>query len=334
MKTHIGIRTATVFTSALLTCILFPIQPAHAEETDTGNCLSYPVIWPEGELGSLSFRGTYDVEQFDGQSTTVDNVVLYHQQDPLNEWQAQSDAISGDIAVKWIDWGDDLEARDWTTNSIVRVEIVLYRGPDAAAPSYKAYTMGYIGGQGPDEMWGADKTTYDVPADDSEGPTVYSDRAYLTIQKLPGSVDPSALTWNASTRRWTQGGTLVGEVLTDGPCSAEVNVKGMVIYGYNWWVRDIPDAAGPYRLTFSFVDPDGGTVTGVQFGDAGIMTGESAIVAAKKGTKGPPTGGGQAHVSEEDNITFIDVVIDDTGTGGGGNGGGGNGGKGPGGPPR
>ncbi|MCJ7618280.1 MAG: hypothetical protein MUO43_17265, partial [Desulfobacterales bacterium] len=33
--------------------------------------------------------------------------------------------------------------------------------------------------------------------------------------------------------------------------SAEINVGGKVIYGYNWVVRDIDEAPGFYRLTFS-----------------------------------------------------------------------------------
>ena len=320
MKSQILTQVIVVFTGVLLICTVYPSQTLRAEEAETsGNCLSYPVIWPEGEGGAFpsAFRGTPGLVELAGDYTTIDDVNWYYQQDEDNEWQADSAAITGSIAVGLIDWGDDLEARDWTTHSIVRVEVVLYQGPDTSALySYDAYEMKYLSGQGPTEMYGTNGETYLITQDHPDGPTVYSNRAFLTIQKLPANDDAylETLVWDPVDQQWEKDGVVAGVVYTSELCSAEVNVKGMVIYGYNWWVRDLPDPAGPYRITFSF---DG--ETGVSFASAVIKAGEETSVKAQgKGGPRPPAGGGNANISYEDNVTYIDIAIADTHTGGGG----------------
>ena len=57
----------------------------------SGNNLSFPVIWSDGY--DLPLRGTYVVDSFAGASTLVSDVLVYHQQDALNEWQAEIDKL-------------------------------------------------------------------------------------------------------------------------------------------------------------------------------------------------------------------------------------------------
>ncbi len=102
--------------------------------------------------------------------------------------------------------------------------------------------------------------------------TVYSHNARFTIQKINVS-DLAALDgnleWNQVTNSWEGidgAEDLINEPLYnmavhqagDGPgyYNAEINVKGKIIYGYTWKVRNMNEGDGYYRLTFSF-DNDG-----------------------------------------------------------------------------
>ena len=126
---------------------------------------------------------------------TVGDVDWYLQQDQHNEWQAETlDAMAAGItpfSVDQIDWGDNLEARDWPASSQVRVETVLYSAP---ADAMTGFEMGYLFGEGSTEMWGANGFTYRTDAADAASDprksavaTVYSRCARLTIQKLIGT---------------------------------------------------------------------------------------------------------------------------------------------------
>lgn len=319
--------------------------PMPMAETEAGNNLSFPVIWSDNVVRIE--RGLID--RFEGAFTPDPGdpfLRWYHQQDPNNVWQADNytaDELDlGPVNIDLIDWGDNLEARDWTLNSIVRVETVLYQDVvdgDILFPPMWAYEMKVLGGQGPNEMQGAGvriDTGFPVPVTyPSELATVYSDAAVLTIQKLTKSRDDPTLTltWNPTLRLW------VGDAVTkrvifnggvfesvDGPggYSAEVNVSGKVIYGYNWMVRRNNLGDGDYRITFS-LDPSYPFLNTNFDEETEILVpeeGEDASVAEA------PAGGGTAHVVPSLNLTYIDVrIVGSKGKGGGGGGGGG--GRGP-----
>lgn len=280
-------------------------EPMFAAEELAGNNLSYPVIWSDGVTKPV--RGAFGSSMFEGEYALVGDVPAYLQQDALNEWQAESRMTpQGGVDVSWIDWGDNLEARPWSETSVVRVEIVLIQ--DLLAPML-AYEMLYVSGQGPDEMWGASTATYDSPQ-----ATVYSGCARLTIQKLATVVPPAepVLTWNAALGQWEgdisepffNGGVWEAEDGMGG-FSAEINIKGKVIYGFNWRVSRFGDGAGTYRLTFSL---DSGTNVPLNtFFDTSQILGRE-IVEVEEADSGEPVGG-VAGVDHENDITWIDVRI-------------------------
>lgn len=286
------------------------------EET-AGNNLSFPVIWSDGY--ELPLRGIYGAPSLLGAVTEVDGRILYPQQDPDNLWQAESRVqMGGPLHVDWVDWGDNLEARSWPDRSKVRVETVLYQ--DLEQPM-AAFDMYHISGLGIDEMWGTDGTV-------SQGAqaTVYSHNARLTIQKVPD--DPAVeLAWSNDLTQWvrTDGGPVNAPVFnspvyegSEGATvsySAEINVKGKVIYGMLWDLRKWSDGPGIYRLTFSFdtagpvplntlFDEDSRVFVGVEEGEV-VPTAEPA--------------GGMAVIDPARNMTFLDLEITEGGGGGGGN---------------
>jgi hypothetical protein len=289
-----------------------------------GNCLSMPVIWSDGVTKVLReppdgipiFLGEYDTDEF--------GVNWYLQKDALNIWQAETlDGTAAPVSVTWIDWGDNLEAVDWSERSKVRVEVVLWE--DITAAPMNGFEMGWISGQGTDEVWGCNTVVY--PSVDA---TVYSGCARLTIQKLTKDyLDPTlSLSWDAAAGQWLgdanpaqfNGG--VWEA-ADGPgyYSAEINVSGKCMYGYNWNVRDGGEGAGSYRLTFS-LEPNTEHVTLNTFFTEGITTimlpepeePEEPTIEAEE-----PTQGGVAAIDFTNNLTYIDIHITaKTGGGGGG----------------
>ena len=284
------------------------------------------------------------------------------QKDPLNEWQAwnYNGANDDTWVIDLIDWGDNLESVDWTIASQVRTEVVLYHPvpevvvfPPGEEPYYREYAMRHAFGWGITEVHGLQTYTDNTPLPPVEGSlaTVYSPNARLTIQKInvesldeiPAYID---LDWDPAEKGWDnplfnapifnmavyEGG--------DGPgyYSAEVNVKGKVIYGYTWNVRRMNEGIGYYRITFSF-DNEGSPVTlntDID-GTTEILLPleediEAAIASAlfdkndEADDDGGDTGGAIAVRDEKHHLTYIDVLITDKQRGaGGGNGGGGDG---------
>ena len=183
---------------------------------------------------------------------------VYLQQDVANEWQAESaDASTVPLNVHWIDWGDNLESVDWYTRSMVRTEVVLIQD---LGSTMTQYDMRHLFGWGITEMHGT--TTLIIPGTQA---TVYSHCARLTIQKLlVERGDPILLSLAWLPEEGWQGATLINPPIfnmavynaLDGPgyYSAEINVKGKVIFGYTWNVRRLNEGPGDYRITFSFDD--------------------------------------------------------------------------------
>ena len=282
-------------------------------------------------------------------------VKAYLQKDPLNVWQAETaDWSTTPVVVDWIDWGDNLESVDWYTKSMVRTEVVLYQ--DLVSPMIE-YQMRHVSGWGINEVHGLAVDSDGVMPGTGDQATVYSYCARLTIQKLLVSRDdPSlgTLVWDNINHVWI-GTDLVHPPIfnktvyeaDDGPgyYSAEINVKGKVIYGYTWNVRKLNDftenkdiggvAAGDYRVTFSFDEVCGSDTELNAFFEEPIVGGdpgtqilipieEEATISAKE--EGEDTGGASAVIDYDNNLTYIDVrILERTG---GGNSSGNGGGKG------
>ncbi|UCC22047.1 MAG: hypothetical protein JSW23_09610 [Planctomycetota bacterium] len=303
-------------------------QVALAKKVQTaGNCLSMPVIFADGATKVL--RGVYGSPVFLGAFDDPDGIPgsgdeLYLQQDEQNMWQAASLTLTPGVDpvlnVDLIDWGDNLEAVDWSDRSKVRVEVVLWQNISAAPMD--GFEMFWISGEGQTEMWGTNTVVYD-----SNAATVYSGCARMTIQKLTKDFqDPTlSLTWDAAAGEWIgdanpatfNGGVWEGG---DGPgyYSAEINVSGKCIYGYNWDVRKTGEGPGSYRLTFSLDANNGPTLN--TFFVEGIT--EIMLPAEEEATteeEEPPTGGGVAAIDYANNLTYIDVhIVEKSGGGGGG----------------
>lgn len=310
-----------------------------------GNNLSFPVIWSDGI--SKTIPGTYGEESFDGSFFTATDIDgnsfdYYIQADLGNIWQAESFdptlATPGDpnnpfndlqVNINSVDWGDNLEARAWPFGAQIRVEVVLFKELIRPMLGYEM-KIEDESQSGLTEVWGA--KTIDGPDGpvgatiESELATVYSGMAKMVIQKLddmPANQDPD-LTWNSDLSKWEgdvgsplfEGG--VWESI-DGPSgySAEINVQGKVIYGYNWVTRKIGDGPGNYRLTFVLDGNFTGTQNTVFDGDTVILVNEEEeeITVAEE----PDLGGGVAVIMHENNLTYIDVQLTPKNGGGGGN---------------
>jgi len=257
----------------------------------------------------------------------------YVQKDAGNLWQAgAADWSASPVAVDSIDWGDNLESVDWYTKSQVRTEVVLYQ--NLVTPMLQ-YEMRHTSGWGIDEAHGLAADLADVPM---LGPgtqaTVYSPCARLSIQKLlipREDVVPTDFLW-VPEHGWTEADPLGPDLVNppifndavylgaDGPgyYSAEINVKGKIIFGYTWNVRRLnDDGAGDYRATFSFDQVCGAATLNTFFVDGvtGIMLPEEEVVTvADEG----PGGGAVGQLDFVNNLTYIDIRILERGGGGGG----------------
>jgi len=272
----------------------------------------------------------------------------YIQKDDGNVWQAwsgdadlsgEADPFTGQLIVDSIDWGDNLESVDWYTRSQVRTEVVLFQM--LTTPQLE-YQMRHTSGWGIDEVHGLATDLTDVPLlGPGDRATVYTHCARMTIQKLlvdrtDPALDPALgnLVWVPGTG-WTEADTYAGELINlpifnkpvyeggDGPgyYSAEINVKGRIIFGYTWNVRQLNDAvvnggeaAGDYRITFSLDASCGGTSLNTFFVDGvtGIMVPaeEEVVVTAAEGDDGgSDTGGAVGVLDFANNLTYMDVRI-------------------------
>ncbi len=260
------------------------------------------------------------------------------------------------LNVHWIDWGDNLESVDWYTRSQVRTEVVLFQ--DLLTPMTE-YEMRHTSGWGIDEVHGlaANLDGTPIPGAGTRA-TVYSNCARLTIQKLlvdrddPRLVD---LEWVPG-EGWTEPEGYEDDLINphifngsvheggDGPgyYSAEINVKGRIIYGYTWNVRQLHDdalntsGAGDYRITFSFDEACGLADLNTFFVDGvtQIMVPLEEEIVTAAAEEGEEPGGGATGVlvpADFDgetgeliggNLTYIDIAILERGGGGGGGGGG------------
>jgi hypothetical protein len=208
-----------------------------------------------------------------------------------------------------------------------------------------------------------DPVDYDPEVDAIQGPgtqaTVYSHCARQTIQKLLVPRDNTRLanlvwTWEVYTDEsgnpepgWAEIYPDTGEYVTPSELisdivlfngavheaegegsgdyySAEINVKGKIMYGYTWSVRDLHDNSGGtqagegyYRVTFSldetcgdvtrntdFVDPDTQIFLPIEEEEAVTLLAES------DDSDGGDTGGGVAVIDYDNDLTYIDLNIE------------------------
>ncbi len=225
----------------------------------------------------------YDVEA----PVSAGPQVWWLQQREANKWQAFNPPATQAIAITGVDWGDDLESRDnFNTRSIIRTEVVLLKNvvldptTEFDAADFLAFEMsGAVPGtaNSPVEMHG---TNYGGPENLALGTqtlidptlvrpgfqaTIYSACARFIIQKVVG--DPASLQWNPADGYWGPisavnnpvfNGAIYPDALAD-DYSAEINVGGSLIYGYNWNLRKVGEGAGLYRLTYVL---DGGPDVG------------------------------------------------------------------------
>jgi hypothetical protein len=340
-------------------------QQVFAEDEEGGNNLSLPVIWADGVTkvlrgtpGDTNSAGDYWMlwyeEDVNGDPVEMTchpadgdcpeplpagAVEVYPQRDPLNDWQADSllldPAVDPPVDVTFVDWGDNLEAKNWYYRSIIRTETVLYQ--DISALPMTAYEMIWLEGLGVDEVWGSTLNTYD-----SNDATVYTGCARLTIQQLlvePYQDTPDAnhvpipnselgLTWNAATSEWEGdniGVTYFNSVVWEATgsqdyevYSAEINVKGKVIYGYNWNTRVLSDGPGHYRITFSMDNSNPDIQLNTVFDTTQVLLVEEDPDGGDEANN--ETGGGIGVIDYDNDLTYIDVLLlPKKGGGGGGN---------------
>jgi hypothetical protein len=275
------------------------------------------------------------------------------QKDEFNVWQAWNDYAQGRVLVDWIDWGDNLEARNWNLRSQVRTEVVLLedlRTNDSAQGGWEPvgipvhYSMRHTAGWGATEMHGLAVMAGVPQLELGTEATVYSHSVRFVIQKLNIRRDDprtSQLYWGRDAG-WVQSAATVGRLVEppmydgrvwqsgDGPgfYKAEINIKGRVIYGYTWDVRNMNQGPGDYRLTFAleqgplavpqntFFHEDVTAI--VPFGDEETTLGPKAGGGGGggggggrggTGGGGSPQTGARAQIDYKNNLTYIDVRI-------------------------
>jgi hypothetical protein len=326
-------KVGALLVTGALTASFFGPAYAAEEGDEAGNNLSYPVLWAETD-GRPVVPGVMGEESFVGKilENTTDKCYGALQKDIDNTWQAENMPVPADHAVTTIDWGDNIEVKDWKIGSPVRVETSLF--DDTLDAAMKQYEMCYISGQGQTEVWGASvtKPNGSVKPIYGEGLSamVFTAGARLTIQRI---TDPTKATWDATQKRWVGAGTTdpifnsaVYEKTSDGPGSygSEINVQGKLIYGFNWGTDGLFN--GEYRITFSLDGPtEGFAGTGTSLKGATILVSEETEVPLEPmlvpmspgggsgGSGGSGSGGETAKnvavVLGDLNLTYIDVGL-------------------------
>lgn len=226
---------------------------ASSSYPDVNHCLSVPLIFAEGHgmtgealADNTGLRGTPGTELFIepyDDITFIDGYPVY-QNPSVNEWQAdwEDGTTWGEVEVE-VDWANNMTRHTWTERSQVRVEVVLFA---SLATPMAGYNMYSLGGEKLDEIFVSNTTKYETTR-----PTVYSNVARLKIEKLDeegGNPVLEAYNSACSDKYFVDG--------RNDAYSAEINMSGACIYGYNWDVEDVNtnDRTGWYRLTFS-LDP-------------------------------------------------------------------------------
>lgn len=206
-----------------------------------------------------------------------------------NTWMAQWAIGNGaPMDVKSF-WGDNLTSQQWNINAQVRVEVNLQPVTD---PGMTGYNMPYAYGTKNSEIKCTDGTTAVMPS------YVYTHHACLRIEKItdPKPADPVFFDG------------CVDDEVPDGPggYAAEVNVSGLVTYGYNWTLGSdtrftAEQKAGTWRLTYYVESPglanivppaDAGGKYGTPVVGPGNQTSLEIVISSNKSKKPANPGGG------------------------------------------
>ena len=178
---------------------------------------------------------------FDAATVYWLNSVPYYEQQTASTWQGEWKLGAGTPQHVTAAWGDNLVSQSLTTNSVIRIEMVLSKDLAAASePTMKSYTMQSLYGTKANEIQGTDGTTYD-----NGTAFVFASNAHLKIQKVDATGNPlEAPLFNQTL--WTGDGP--------GYFAAEVNVAGNFTYGFVWNLKQTPvpyAKDGTWRITFS-----------------------------------------------------------------------------------
>jgi hypothetical protein len=345
----------------------FPCFAEPGEDETAGNNLSFPALMAEAPYSGIPasvMQGTAVLEgeyylwngvdppchpsdpgcDFSGEPPASISR-LYVQKDSKNNWQAYSLANLSTIMASHVDVSDNLEAVSWRVNSAVRVEFVPFATTDLTG-----FEMVNVMGLGVDEVWGV-RATHQQPSGVAfvETPgygTVYSDTMLLSLTKLEPDIgtidvlpDPVgiAYTWNPTTQLWEKAGGGAVAQTEKTAFTAEINVKGRLIFGHNWRLKSQTMAPGVekggwWRLTYfssSAVSPIYYTAQTLLFDPIAGESEEAVPLTPEQVAE--DDGGASANyprtavVDPTNSLVYIDVYIRSTTTGGGGGGGGGGG---------
>ena len=254
----------------------------------------------------------------------------YLQKTEGNLWQAYNTSVpAGEtMYIDWVDWGDNLESLAWKINSKVRTELVLTQDIDPVTQ----FSMRHVDSWGTDEVHGLQTTLDDEPVYGAgTQATVFTPNVRFTIQKLNytrESIPADRLNWVPGTG-WTEKENEPYDIINEpilnqaiseagtGPSyfSAEINVKGKIMYGYTWDVSNLNDGGeGYYRLTFSF-DEGNEAIGTARFGESTqiVLPIEEETTETAKTFEEGPGGGGVGVMDYLKNLTYMDVLIGEPG---------------------
>ncbi len=308
--------------------------PGGEESDEGGNNLAYPVVFSEGiglggvtmpetglrtpSNGSGDWTGPFlccdasgtscvdrnsdgTIDALDYSTVACTQGIAWYPQNTVSSWQAT--VIEGDDESVRADWGDNLIRQTWNTHNTIRIETVLEQD---RPENMTAYTMALLYGERTTEMQGTNTQTYN-----STEATVYTPCAHLIIEKLSGTepdgehgepLSPAAV----DLATWESYGI-------DGPggFSAEVNVAGKLVYGYNLGIRDMElpyDKYGWWRVTFALdktATVNGSTVQCRT--DISELAPEDLIGGTEDGES--QTSYYQPQLSSDGSRTWIDIYI-------------------------
>ena len=229
------------------------------EVTTTGSNMSVPVDFAEGigltllplatETGMrpLAAEGiTADTTPFFSGTNVPDcgDATQYYCQGGPNTWQPQwLDGSTLGMQSATLAWGDNLGAKNWTSTSMIRVEVRLTR----ADTTLLGFNMPYVTNpSSPEEMQGTDGTTGLMI------PNIFAVTARMKIDKLDDAR-------TSVTYPYFDGSIAAGTF------TAEVNISGNLAYGYNFQLKNVAMPSGVlktgwWRITF-MLDPSA-TVAG------------------------------------------------------------------------
>jgi fibronectin type 3 domain-containing protein len=266
-------------------------------DTGFGNNLSFPLVFADGYglagakisgtwpgIGPLATLPEFDYNTglrplstetlavfpfFDSKTSVSLGGIVYYPQGTASTWQAEwRNNAAGDPLDVIIDWGDALLSKTYTASSMVRIETALKQ--DATIPAVTdtmtAFKMALLSGSRTTELQGTDMTTYA-----SATRNVFAINARLKIEKISTDGGPDIVVFDKAVyesfgttteegggEHGGGGGSGGGGMTASKAYAAELNVGGILVYGYNFSLSSatgIPQKSGQYRLTFS-LDPE------------------------------------------------------------------------------